>query len=130
MSEAWTNFIAIGGVLLAAVTLLSRLLDKSLSIREHEEYKKGVMQQIDLLTRRQEERLVIREFEAWIHQVRIDVGRIEDQIKVLDQTKPTTGELDRAVKAIDARLSVMEDRIKLLNHRFDSTTKFSNESEK
>jgi CHASE3 domain sensor protein len=125
MSE-WTIFLAIGSVLIAGAAFFWKMVDKSLSIREHEEYKKGVTAQVDLLTKRQEDRLVIREFEAFVVQVRLDVHRIEDAIKVLDQNKPTTGELDLAARALDARITALEERIKVINSRvFDAALKTS-----
>jgi acetylornithine deacetylase/succinyl-diaminopimelate desuccinylase-like protein len=74
----WQSVIAIGALLVAGVSFLARSFDKSLSIREHEEFRNSIRDQIS--------------------QVRLDTrrddDRLEDRIKVLETTRPTTGELE------------------------------------
>jgi acetylornithine deacetylase/succinyl-diaminopimelate desuccinylase-like protein len=74
----WQSVIAIGALLVAGVSFLARSFDKSLSIREHEEFRNSIrdqLAQVRLDTRR-------------------DDDRLEDRIKVLETTRPTTGELE------------------------------------
>ena len=95
----WETVSALGAMIIAAVALLSRSFDKSLSIREHEEFRGKVNDQF-----RQNRDDVNRQLD----QIRENVNRQIDQalttadrehtallerIKVLEQTRPTTGEL-------------------------------------
>jgi hypothetical protein len=59
--------ISIGALVVSALVAFSRTLDKSLSIREHEEFSKSVHRDID---------------------------RVERRIELIEQTRPTTGELE------------------------------------
>jgi BMFP domain-containing protein YqiC len=74
----WQSLVALGALFVAAISFLARALDKSLSIREHEEFRNSIRDQIA--------------------QVRLDTrrddDRLEDRIKVLEATRPTTGELE------------------------------------
>ncbi len=74
----WEIAATLGALALAAIGFLSRNFDKSLSIREHEEFRDRV--------------------KADIAQMRTDykreTDRLEDRIKVLEATRPTTGELE------------------------------------
>jgi type II secretory pathway pseudopilin PulG len=83
----WQAVIAIGALLVAGVGVLSRAFDKSLSIREHEEFRNSIRDQIS--------------------QVRLDTrrddDRLEDRIKILETTRPTTGELEARLKGSDIK---------------------------
>ena len=73
-----STYIALGAVILAAITLASQMLGKSLSIREHEEFSKNTKERLsDLKDDYQRES-----------------DRLEDRIKTLEQTRPTTGEIE------------------------------------
>jgi uncharacterized protein YlxW (UPF0749 family) len=73
-----STYIALGAVILAAITLASQMLGKSLSIREHEEFSKNTKERLsDLKSDYQRES-----------------NRLEDRIKTLEQTRPTTGEIE------------------------------------
>jgi flagellar motility protein MotE (MotC chaperone) len=85
----WQAVIAIGALLVAGVGVLSRAFDKSLSIREHEEFRNAVRAEMDRM------RLGIQQS---IDQSRRDDDRLEDRIKVLESTRPTTGELEARLK--------------------------------
>ncbi len=80
----WTTFAAVGAMLFAAASLLSRLLDKSLSIREHEAYKDAVQR---------------------------DIHRVETRLAHLEQTRPTTGELEILAEALNKRIDQL-NRVK------------------
>jgi hypothetical protein len=74
----WQSLVAIGALLVTAISFLSRSFDKSLSIREHEEFKKAIEREMGQLR-------------SWFER---DTDRLEDRIKVLEATRPTTGELE------------------------------------
>jgi hypothetical protein len=72
------TYIALGAVILSAIGLASQLLGKSLSIREHEEFRgniKDALFQIQIAYRR-------------------ETDRLEGRIQLLEQTRPTTGEIE------------------------------------
>ena len=57
----WPLVLAIGAIAISGLSLLAKLLDKSLSIREHEEYKGQEKQKDELRdTIREEEMRAIR----------------------------------------------------------------------
>ena len=64
------TLIASGALVLALLSLLIRTFDKSLTIREHDEYKRAVVREID---------------------------RLESRINRLEETRPTTGELEARI---------------------------------
>ncbi len=80
------TYIALGAVVLAAITLASQMLGKSLSIREHEEFAKNAKERMN-------------ELKADYQR---ESDRLEDRIKILEQTRPTTGELEARAKAAAA----------------------------
>jgi hypothetical protein len=83
----WQSLLAVGALVVAVFTALSRSFDKSLSIREHEEFRNAI--------------------KGDIAQVREDYhrddARIEARIVLIEQTRPTTGELE-------ARIDSRKDR--------------------
>jgi hypothetical protein len=125
-----TVILAVGALLLSAAGLARSFLsstDKkvddlregSLSLREHEEFKLRVKDQVAVLTAQLYERLVIREFSDWREQFRYDVNtrrgqlahdldRINARIDQLDQTRPTAGQLEDATTALKERILKLE----------------------
>jgi flagellar motility protein MotE (MotC chaperone) len=85
----WQAVIAIGALLVAGIGVLSRAFDKSLSIREHEEFRNAVRAEMDRMR---------SGIQQSIDQSRRDDDRLEDRIKVLESTRPTTGELEARLK--------------------------------
>ncbi|HXI49009.1 MAG TPA: hypothetical protein VNH39_10505 [Steroidobacteraceae bacterium] len=85
----WQAVIAIGALLVAGIGVLSRAFDKSLSIREHEEFRNAVRAEIDRMRSG-----ILQSMD----QSRRDDDRLEDRIKVLESTRPTTGELESRLK--------------------------------
>ncbi len=73
----WTTIAAVGAMLFAALSLLMRLTDKSLSIREHEAYKSAVER---------------------------DIQRVENRLGQLEGTRPTTGELEILSESLNKRI--------------------------
>lgn len=74
----WQTIIAIGALLIAGASALSRSFDKSLSIREHEEFRNSL--KADIAQMRQD--------------YKRDDDRLQERIAILEQTRPTTGELE------------------------------------
>lgn len=81
--------IAIGALLVSVLVAFSRTMDKSLSIREHEEFSKNTKEQIERL--RQD---AIRDTFGIKTDFNRDVDRIEKRLDYIEQTRPTTGELE------------------------------------
>jgi predicted double-glycine peptidase len=73
-----TLFISIGALVVAALVALGKTLDKSLSIREHEEFRANVKDRLG-------------EIKADYQR---EANRLENRIQSLEQTRPTTGELE------------------------------------
>jgi hypothetical protein len=83
MPDAYV-ILSILAFVLSALTFLSRVADKSLSIREHEAYKEAVSR---------------------------DIRRVEERLLHLEQTRPTTGELQILGDAFNKRLDeIKRDR--------------------
>jgi hypothetical protein len=70
--------IAIGAAILAGITLLVRLFDKSLSIREHEEFR----------------RWVVAKFLSETHQRERDMDVVLHRLDTIEATRPTTATLE------------------------------------
>ena len=92
----WTTAIALGAFLLSAMALLSRFRerteDKSLSIREHEEYRRSNENNISGV------KGDFRYEMAMLRQdMRRETDRLEGRIVRLEETRPTTGELDAKI---------------------------------
>ncbi len=73
----WAELVALGAFVLSAINLLTRSLDKSLSIREHEAHRDAVQR---------------------------DIHRVENRLGHLEQTRPTTGELEILAEALNKRM--------------------------
>jgi len=73
----WQSITAIAAALLAGIALLDKRLDKSLSIREHEEFRNNIKDQFILLG----------------HRLERETDDLKDRIKTIEQTRPTTGEI-------------------------------------
>ena len=67
------NVISLAAMLIAGITLLLRVLDKSLSIREHEEFRSNIKEQFARVD---------------AHFTR-DVDRIEHRLDAIEQTRPS-----------------------------------------
>lgn len=79
----WHSILDIGAIALAAIAFLSRSFDKSLSIREHDEFRASVT----------------RELARMRDDYHRDDERMERRLDVLEQTRPTTGELEAKIRA-------------------------------
>ena len=92
----WQTILAIGALALAAFSFLSRTLDKSLSLREHDEYRKGAERTNDGLQR-----------EFWR-----EVDRLEQRLNIIEQTRPTAGELKSTADSFKEQLSEMKQQMR------------------
>jgi len=86
------SFTAIG---LAVLTLLARMLDKGLSIRQHDEYRKGAERTTDGLQTQ-----FWREFD-----------KLETRLNHIDQTKPTVGQLQDATSNLKEQLGELKAKL-------------------
>ncbi len=77
----WTPIIALGALGFSLVNFLTRSFDKSLSIREHEAHRDAVQRDID---------------------------RVEGRLGHLEQTRPTTGELEILAEALNKRIDELK----------------------
>jgi hypothetical protein len=82
----WQSIISITAVAIALLAALDRRFDSSMSIREHEEFKNNV------------DRLFVN----FQHQRERDIDILADRVKLLEQTRPTIGELEARLN--EARL--------------------------
>ncbi len=73
----WTSLVALGALAISMINLLTRSLDKSLSIREHEAHRDAVQR---------------------------DIHRVEGRLGHLEQTRPTTGELEILAESLNKRI--------------------------
>ncbi len=73
----WTILIALGALAISIISVLSRTLDKNLSIREHEAHRDAIQRDID---------------------------RVEARLGHMEQTRPTTGELEILAEALNKRI--------------------------
>ena len=81
----WPTFLAIGALALSAFAFVSRSMEKSLSIREHDEYKS-----------QEKEKAILRDkiLELETKSVRAELDHLRRQIQILEQTRPTTEVLE------------------------------------
>ena len=90
----WEIVVAVGALFLSAIAIVIRTFDKSLSVREHDEFKKGVERALDGVQR-----------ESWR-----ELDKLEERIKILEQTRPTTGELSGLTTGIKEQLDEVKTR--------------------
>jgi len=91
----WPILIALGAFAVSVLTLVSKFLDKSLTIREHDEYRKGVERTTDGL---QEQ--FWREFD-----------KLESRLNFIDQTKPSSGQLQDATSNLKEQLAELKAKL-------------------
>ena len=73
----WSLLIALGALAVSLISVLTRALDKNLSIREHEAHRDAVQR---------------------------DIYRVEIRLNHIEQTRPTTGELEILAEALNKRM--------------------------
>jgi hypothetical protein len=79
--DIWAILVGLGGLIIGAVGVLSKALDKGLSIREHEEFRNNINNRIDQ---------VVRQYQR-------DDDHVLERLTHLEQTRPTTGELEARI---------------------------------
>ena len=95
----WEILVAVGALVLSTITVLARMFDRSLSIREHDEFKRGVERNMDGLQR----------------EMQRELDRIENRIQHIEQTRPTTSELS-------GRLDGLREQITEANRSADKVS--------
>ena len=73
----WSLLIALGALAVSLISVLTRALDKNLSIREHEAHRDAVQR---------------------------DIHRVEIRLNHIAQTRPTPGELEILAEALNKRI--------------------------
>ncbi len=77
MTNDWAIISAIASAVVSLLVLVSRGMDKSLSIREYESYREAIGR---------------------------DIERVERRLQLLEQTRPTTGELEILAESLNKRI--------------------------
>ncbi len=119
MEGNWTIIIALGGLIASTFVILSRMFDKSLSIREHEQFRRAMETAIADLTTIQRTKLDLQAFADWREQFRDDlavmrdhfrhqIDRLDELLRTLDRVKPTTSELETAASYLKANIQRIE----------------------
>ena len=103
--------IAIGALLIAVAGYASKTLDKSLSIREHEEFRKNVDDKFREIASRQDLRLTIKTFDDWRDEFNRVTERTLNSLRILEQTRPTTGEQKAEMRGIKQRIKIIESKL-------------------
>jgi hypothetical protein len=74
--------------LIAGLAFVDRLLNKSLSIREHDEYRSGMTRTTDGIQ------------DAY----RREIDRLENRLLIIEQTRPTAGELQQVSTSLKEQI--------------------------
>ncbi len=109
------TLIALGALMIAGIAMFMKWSDKSLSLREHQEFKETTRERLENLNEEQRKRLEIREFIQWREQINRDFDRLEEDLRIVDATKPSAETLQEAMKAVMARVTHIEDMIRTLD---------------
>ena len=91
----WSAVAAIGALLISVVVMFKSMFDKSLTIREHDEYRKGVERTTDGLQT----------------QFQREIDKIEGRLNFMDQSKPSVGQLEDATKNLKEQLKELKDKL-------------------
>ena len=91
----WSTVAAIGALIVSGIVMFTNMFDKSLTIREHDEYRKGVERTTDGLE----------------EQFRREIDKLEDRLNFMDQTKPSVGQLEDATKNLKGQLDELKARV-------------------
>jgi hypothetical protein len=76
-SYQWIILISLGSLIISVVSVLGRVLDKNLSIREYEAYRSAVAR---------------------------DIMRLENRLLDIERSRPTTGELQIVSESLGKRI--------------------------
>ena len=106
----WQSLIAIGAFAVAAFSLLTRMVDRSLSIREHEEYKSQENQKAALRQRFEDERarLIEKVYDQNHRTMLRNIRRVQKQLIVLEKTRPSAETLGTITDNFEKRLDRIE----------------------
>jgi hypothetical protein len=105
------TYIALGAVILAAVTLAGQLLGKNLSIREHEVFKGGIENRLKELTERLDSMVPSKQMKDLKYDLLRDLKRIERRLILIESTRPSNSELQSTATTLSKRLDDTQTRI-------------------
>jgi hypothetical protein len=105
------TYIALGAVILAAVTLAGQLLGKNLSIREHEVFKGGIENRLKELTERLDVMVPSKQMKGLKYDLLRDLKRIERRLILIESTRPSNSELQTTATTLSKRLDDTQTRI-------------------
>lgn len=88
----WQTILSVVALGLAGITLLSKMLDKGLSIREHEEFRRG--NEVTIVGLKGD--------------IQRQIDRIDRRIDVIEQSRPSVGELQTVSKSLSERIHKIE----------------------
>ena len=91
--------------MIALATFFFRAFEKTLTLREHQEFKEASKERLN----------------EWRAQIYRDFDKVEADIKTLEHTRPTSGELKLAMEAVSARLLLVEELVKDLKGKNDTS---------
>ena len=107
MGFSLTEVLAAAALAAAVYTIFSTSISKSVSLREHVEFKEHVEQEL----RSVDTRLPAKEHDEWKKQFLREIDMIREEIKIVESKVPTQGELNVAIRSIEVRLNSMEVRL-------------------
>lgn len=99
----WVVVVAVGALLVSIWAALARSFDKSLSIREHEEFKGRNTDELKRLSVGIKSRISVKIFDDWRDQFRLDVARIETMLRDMRQELTQKVETAEQTKTADAK---------------------------
>ena len=77
----WQMAGVVGAIVIGLYNVFSKTFDKSLSLREHDEFRANLNDNLKLIR----------------DHIREDLNRIERRVELIEQTRPTTGELSARI---------------------------------
>jgi hypothetical protein len=96
IAMSWSELLLpLFAVAIAALALMDRMLSKNLTIREHDEYRKGAERTTDGLQ------------EGY----RREVDRLEQRLNIIEATRPTAGELQQISANLKEQINEIKVRI-------------------
>lgn len=99
-TSLWSIITGLGLLATGVLAYFASALGKTLSVREHEEFKTAIS----------------RSFTEWARRFERDCDRLEQDIRLLQSTRPTAGELQAAMDAVKARIASLEMLVKRNGH--------------
>lgn len=117
---SWYNIIVTVGVLFAAAGAGWTLFQTQFSSmeRQFQSSDKNLLERIvdlkEMAERNRDETIHIREHNELVKRVDTEIATINDRLKILETTRPTTGELQGIAAASGRDITDLKDRIRSL----------------